>query len=772
MGRIYASVVFSGVHVCHKCTLRLQPVKGFLKQVRDLIRLFRRAAKYQHQHFHQRPQDGLVQRYVHEQIPPEDYLLRNSQRRRQTYPQHSQASFGLSSISCARVMHLSSKSKARESEEPSRKMARKGRRKRRKVENERSKSPKADNCSSLNQPEEMGEADVAKNASLTREADDISNTNLSVVVREVNFTDSSKTLCQPKEILEAVDAILDNKGSDSSEPDHEIGNSKPGEFPGLQNDHDDCDGKQVSLVEESSNDGKCGLAGGRSEEQGKGLNVLKRALDIRGNVITKSSDSAPSSSGVIEGLTPSEVPELSLNLRSPSDGTVTVEGEDRILDKVAFSQVSDDVLDVEETGKIQNSAAGCEASAWDEEVKESLTEGSRHPLVEDSGGDYEENVWVRPAFIVETSVEESRYTISSVSDSDHAYDNGGQGLEGLKEHTETISSCRKEGDFGVPTAQLKEYAEISDKHEGNGEQNCKSTNLVKTSNECETETCHLNDVICDPVSVSPEVVEAEEMVDIGDDDIECEIPQCEEDAVNEMEVGDRDVPGVEDVEQVIEVGDNDGPNVEDVVQEVQVENDVFEGQGLQNLREEALEPVIHDAGIIVVDLNLPEAEAAVDEEDAIDDESSSEIPQMSESEGEGEDDEVLRSADGVSSENPDEMEVEDEEVECLENFPASEPHQLLEQEKDLVKAPEKDIQFQVSEAREDADVFNTAHDDRNSEQENLPHETRTVSHEGGPMNEFGRSVYDDTESESEDLQNTEAGTEQKFPCKEINLQNC
>ncbi|KAG6549735.1 hypothetical protein Mapa_008715 [Marchantia paleacea] len=565
-------------------------------QVRDLIRLFRRAAKFQHQHLHQRPQDGLVQRYLHEQIPPEDYLLRNSQRRRQTYTQHSQAS-------------------------------------------------------------------------------------------------------------------------------------------------------------------------GRSEEQGKGLNVFKGALDTRGNVITKLSDSAPSSSGVNEGLTSSEVPELSLNMRSPSKDPVAVEGEDQIVDKVEFSEVvmSDDVLDVEETGKIQNSAAGCEASAWDKEVKESLTEGSRHLLVDDTGEDYEENVCASPEYIVEISVEESRYTMSTLSDSDHAYDQRGQGEEGIIEQIETISSCRKGGDFGVPTSQLKEYAELPDKHEGNG----KFTNVVKTSNKDETETCQFNDVICDPVSVSPEVAEAEEM-DIGDDDIECEIPKYEEDAVNEMEVGDSDVPGVEDVEQVIEVGDNDVPSVEGVVQETQVENDIFEGEGLQNRYEEALELVIHNAGISVVDRKLPEA--AVDEEDVIDDESSSEIPQMSESEGDG--NEVMRSADGVSSETPEETEVEDEEVEAeaLENFPACEPPQPLEQEKVLVKEPEKDVPFQVSEAREDGDVFNTAHHDLNSEQEIFPREIRTVNHEGGPVDDFGRCVYDDTESESEDLQNSDAGTEQRFLCKELNLQ--
>ncbi|CAM6085370.1 unnamed protein product [Calypogeia fissa] len=250
------------------------------KQVKDLVRMFRQAARND-----TRQQDPLADRYLSARLQSEDYLARGGQQQR-TYSRHPQARFGKSRVPYARVISVSANNSMRKSKRGSKRTL-KGRKKR-KVSN-KPQSPMADNCSLYSVSGEIQEAEVTINAS---GCDDTSNTNNPVIVREGIETGNSRNADEQKEIIETPAA----KGIAPSGPDHVLSPSKPEEFPELQSDL----GKQVSFLKDSCNDGNFRLAGSRADErgQGLGLDVLQGALSS-GTVI-KSSDCTHSS--ICEGI--------------------------------------------------------------------------------------------------------------------------------------------------------------------------------------------------------------------------------------------------------------------------------------------------------------------------------------------------------------------------------------------------------------------------------------------------------------------------------------
>ncbi|KAL3694731.1 hypothetical protein R1sor_008382 [Riccia sorocarpa] len=303
-------------------------------QVKDLVKLFRRAARIQPQ-IQQRQENSLLRRYTNEPVPSsEDYVSRSSQHSRQSYSQHSQASFGLSSNYHA---SLSSKSKVHH-EGPSRKTQREKRKKRKTQKNcpETEKicpeSPETNNFSRLKLPDETDDKpDTGKNITKLLEDTTPSNTNISVSNGKVIVTDNPQ---EHKETLEATPTIPNSKGTGPLERDSGICNSENGLLPGLQSDHGDCDGMQVSLIEDNSNSGKCGLAGERSQEQGKGPNVRRGALDNHENVTTHSVEYSASSIGLEEVSAAKTPHHLVVGLASSPDTLVNATDEVPPTDKI------------------------------------------------------------------------------------------------------------------------------------------------------------------------------------------------------------------------------------------------------------------------------------------------------------------------------------------------------------------------------------------------------------------------------------------------------
>ncbi|KAL2633017.1 hypothetical protein R1flu_004496 [Riccia fluitans] len=660
-------------------------------QVKDLIKLFRRAARIQPQ-IQQRQESSLLRRYTHEPISSsEDYML-SSHHSRQSYSQHSQASFGLSSNSYAsKVKFLSTKSKLHHG--GSSRRGPRERRKKRKVVKECPDSPKADNCSSLKQPEEMDDKpDITKHISESHE--DVVPSNISVLDGKVIVTDNSQKL---KKTVEAADTMPNSKGTDPPEQNPDICTSEHELLLGLQSE--DCDGKQVSFIEGSSNSGKCGLAGERSEEQGKGHNVQRGALDSHENV-TRDSDCSATSIGMEEDLSAAKTPEHLVDLFSSSKKDMNVASnvppeEEKGQPLEGTSEYDGVVLEHPEEN--QNISVRCSAILSPQPAREVPVKDS----ADDSEEEYDEEIVYGltddEKRLMDSSTADSMYTSTNVSDSSLTLVKDGR--EDKSEQLDTV--CENEKDHLASEPLVSNHEEClnqtgQDKPEEGGR--CKEMNLDVNSNYGNMmNSCHSNDGPASGTkSMCSKAEEDEEMVSIDFDDVRCEDAKTQEavKAVNFLKV--------DEVEEVDVSEPCERGALEDMIQGMDNIISAAKGQSPGSDSTEILETETE-----FVFYKFYEAE---DEEDIVDYGSSSEATH------ENEDEDELALVREVYGDMPEEAESEDQEQTLkLSEAHNGERHEI-DQDDEYLSLPEA--------SSEDEDLADTVDTLADSGQEVLQQESK------------------------------------------------